>query len=198
MDNLNQFFDRLLGLSVSNISVWQMCMRAVFVYVSALLMVRALGDRRFAGKYATFDIIIGIMLGATLSRAISGSSPFFPTLLSAFALVLMHRLLSAASFQFSWLEKWIKGRPRVLIKNGKVDQQVLRATHITSQDLEVVMRSQGTFPYLSSAPYSALDPVSAQSPPPQSWQQIEKQIDIATLEPNGSLNVKLRSDQAED
>ncbi|MBE9062702.1 DUF421 domain-containing protein [cf. Phormidesmis sp. LEGE 11477] len=182
MDNLSQFFDRLLGLSAADISVWQMCMRAVFVYVSALVMVRALGDRRFAGKYATFDVIIGIMLGATLSRAIAGSSPFFPTLLSAFALVAMHRLLSVASFQFTWLEQWIKGGPRMLIENGKVNQQVLRKTHITSQDLEAVMRSQGTFPQSSQAQSSL------------SWQQIEEQIDIATLEPNGSINVKLRSD----
>ncbi|EDX86185.1 hypothetical protein S7335_3888 [Synechococcus sp. PCC 7335] len=179
MDYLSQILDRLLGLSTDNISVWQMCMRAIFVYVGALLMVRMLGDRRFAGKYATFDVIIGIMLGATLSRAISGSSPFFPTLLSAFALVAMHRLLSAVSFRFTWLEQWIKGGPRVLIKNGRIDQQVLRETHITSQDLEVVMRSQGTFP---------------QSWQQKSWQQIEEQVDMATLEPNGSINIKLRSD----
>lgn len=190
MDYFSQFLDRLLGLSADNISVWQMCMRAVFVYVSALLMVRALGDRRFAGKYATFDVIIGIMLGATLSRAISGSSPFFPTLLSAFALVAMHRLLSAAAFQFVWLERWIKGGPRLLIKDGKVNKRTLRQTHLTSQDLEVVMRSQGTFANLPSTDHN-----SDYSEPHQSWQQLEKQIEIATLEPNGSINIKLRSDQ---
>lgn len=189
MDYSNQFFDRLLGLSTSDITVWQMCARAVFVYISALLMVRALGDRRFAGKYATFDVIVGIMLGATLSRAISGSSPFFPTLLSALALVLMHRLLSSAAFRFTWLETWIKGGPKLLIQNGKVNKRVLRETHLTSQDLEVVMRSQGTFSTLNPATENpATDRQTACS-----WQQIEDQIETATLEPNGSISIKLRS-----
>jgi len=183
MNYFSQFFDRLLGLSASDISVWQMCARALFVYISALLLVRALGDRRFAGKYATFDVIVGIMLGATLSRAISGSSPFFPTLISAFSLVLMHRLLSAAAFRFAWLEAWIKGGPKLLIQNGKVNKRVLRETHLTSQDLEVVMRSQGTFSTLNST----TDQQTASS-----WQQIEKNIETATLEPNGSINIKLR------
>jgi uncharacterized membrane protein YcaP (DUF421 family) len=190
MDLFGRLLDGLLGLSADNISVGQMCARAVFVYISALIMVRALGDRRFAGKYATFDVIIGIMLGATLSRAISGSSPFFPTLLSAFALVLMHRLLSSAAFRFAWLESWIKGGPKLLIKNGKVDKQVLRETHLTSQDLEVVMRSQGTFTDLDSASNPLKTAIS--------WQKIEEQIETATLEPNGSINIKLRSSSPED
>lgn len=185
MDHFSQFFDRLLGLSADNISVWQMCMRAMFVYVSALLMVRALGDRRFAGKYATFDVIIGIMLGATLSRAISGSSPFFPTLLSAFALVAMHRLLSAASFRFAYIERWIKGRPLLLIENSKVNKQALRATHMTYQDLEIAIRSQGNFP-------DSQFPTSDHPYATQSLEQIEDHIETAILEPNGSLNIKLQ------
>ncbi len=185
MNYFSQFFDSLLGLGASDITLWQMCARAAFVYVSALLMVRALGDRRFAGKYATFDVIIGIMLGATLSRAISGSSPFFPTLASAFTLVLMHRLLSTASFRFGWLERWIKGGPRLLIKNGKVDRQVLRETHLTSQDLGVVMRSQGSF-----LPTDASEAT-------RSFRCIEEQIETATLEPNGSISIKLRSSSSD-
>lgn len=185
MDHLGRLLNATLGLNADNISVWQMCARAVFVYISALLIVRALGDRRFAGKYATFDVIVGIMLGATLSRAISGSSPFFPTLLSAFSLVLMHRLLSSAAFRFAWLEAWIKGGPKLLIKDGKINKRVLRETHLTSQDLEVVMRSQGTFPNLDST----TDRIQTA----KSWQQIEQQIETATLEPNGSVNIKLRS-----
>lgn len=190
MDHVGQFFNRLLGLDASDISVWQMCMRAAFVYVSALLMVRLMGNRRFAGQYATFDVIIGIMLGATLSRAISGSSPFFSTLASAFALVVMHRLLSAASFQFAWLERWIKGGPRVLIENGQMNKQVLRETHLTSQDLSVVMRSQGNFPSVSSD--------LNQQHADDAWQQVEAQIETATLEPNGSINIKLRPEHQAD
>ncbi|MGB3574148.1 MAG: YetF domain-containing protein [Phormidesmis sp.] len=185
MDYFSQLFDRLLGLSTDNISMWQMSARAAFVYVSALLMVRAIGHRRFAGQYATFDVIIGIMLGATLSRAISGSSPFFPTLASALALVGMHRLLSAASFRFAWLERWIKGRPLLLVKDGKVNKRAFRSTHLTYQDLGVVMRSQGDFP-------DSKFPTSNQPYATQSLAQIEDQIETATLEPNGNLNIKLQ------
>jgi hypothetical protein len=65
-----------LGAEAREIGVAQMALRAVVVYVATVFMVR-LGKKRFMGQGTAFDLILGIMLGSTVSRAITGTAPFF-------------------------------------------------------------------------------------------------------------------------
>jgi hypothetical protein len=60
----------------------QMALRAVVVYVVTVIIVR-LGKKRFMGQGTAFDVILGIMLGSIVSRAITGNAPFFPALATA-------------------------------------------------------------------------------------------------------------------
>ena len=99
-----------LGLKAQQLNIWQMGLRAAIIYLAALLMVRIAGDRRFVGKYATFDVILSIIFGSTLSRAINGTSAFFETIFAGFVLVGMHWLFSAIAFHFTKFESTIKGR----------------------------------------------------------------------------------------
>ena len=51
------------------------------IYVAAVLMVRV-GEKRFLGKNTVFDVILGIVLGSVVSRAVTGFSPFFTKLVA--------------------------------------------------------------------------------------------------------------------
>ncbi|MEQ9549584.1 MAG: hypothetical protein RIM23_08200 [Coleofasciculus sp. G3-WIS-01] len=62
------------GLEAQTLNVWQMGLRAAVIYGTALIMVRVIGDRRFIGKYAAMDLLLGVVLGSTLSRAINGAA----------------------------------------------------------------------------------------------------------------------------
>ena len=132
--------DWALGLSVKELSFWQMGLRAIIVYLAALAMVRIAGERRFIGKIAAFDIILTIIFGSTLSRAINGTSRFFETIFAAFVLVLMHRSISALSFHKPNWENKIKGRSRILIKDGQLRDRTMRDCHITKEDLASALR----------------------------------------------------------
>lgn len=129
-----------LGLDAQQINLWQMGLRAAIIYIAALCMVRTIGDRRFIGSYAAFDVILSIMFGSTLSRAINGTSAFFATIFAGFVLVTMHWLFSSIAFYFAPWENKIKGQSRVLIKNGELCHQTMAACHITKQDLESTLR----------------------------------------------------------
>jgi uncharacterized membrane protein YcaP (DUF421 family) len=87
----------LLGLGVEDLSAGQMALRAVLTFVVTLAIVR-FGDKRLFGKGTAFDIITAIMIGSIMSRAITGSSPLFPTWVAGLVLVGMHWLVAALAY----------------------------------------------------------------------------------------------------
>ncbi|WP_036483591.1 DUF421 domain-containing protein [Myxosarcina sp. GI1] len=129
-----------LGLDAQKLNIWQMGLRAIIIYIAALVMVRIGGDRRFIGKFAAIDVVLGIILGSTLSRAINGSSAFFSSIGAGFVLVAMHWLFASLAYYFPSLDKYIKGRSRVIIRDGQICQKAIRQSHITQQDLQSILR----------------------------------------------------------
>ena len=85
-----------IGLESQQMEFWQMALRAVIVYAVTLAMVR-LGKKRFMGKATAFDIILGIMLGSIVSRAITGNEPLVPALAATAALIALHSALTAVA-----------------------------------------------------------------------------------------------------
>ena len=132
-----------LGLNADNadkLSIWQMGLRAAVIYVAALMMVRLADERRFVGKYAAFDVILSIIFGSTLSRAINGTSAFFESIFAGLVLVVMHWLFSTIAFRSTKLEKYIKGKPQLLIENGQLCHKTMQACHISREDLVSTLR----------------------------------------------------------
>ncbi|WP_046869154.1 DUF421 domain-containing protein [Microvirga massiliensis] len=123
-----------LGLQSQDISVWQMGVRAAVVYVVTVLIVR-LGKKRFMGRATAFDVILGIMLGSIVSRAVTGNAPFLPALVAAAVLVAMHWVSSAMALHWHAFGRAIKGQPVLMVRDGKVDETVMRKTHMTEHDL---------------------------------------------------------------
>ena len=124
-----------LNAQAQQLNIWQMGLRAAIIYLAALIMVRIAGERRFIGKYATFDVILSIIFGSTLSLAINGTSAFWETIFAGFILVAMHWLFSAIAFHFTQFEHIIKGRSHVIIRNGQLCHKTMEAFQITREDL---------------------------------------------------------------
>ena len=127
------------GLDAGDMSPVQIGLRTVLVYVSTLLIVR-LSSKRFLADASAFDVVVGIMLGSVMSRAISGSTPFFPTLLAGAALLALHWLFGVVAYHTSWFGFWIKGERVLLIKDGDIQRDGMRRGSITSDDLKQALR----------------------------------------------------------
>lgn len=131
----------LLGLGSDSLLLWQMALRAVIVYLAAIVLVR-LGEKRFLGKYTALDVILGFMLGSVLSRAVTSSAPFFETILGgALGLVLMHWLFAVLSFHSDRFGDLVKGSDRVLVRDGAIDWDSLQKSHISEDDLMAAVRN---------------------------------------------------------
>ena len=122
--------DDLLGTFPEALTIPQMALRAVLVYIAAVMMVRIGASRAFSRNTA-LDVVMAIIFGATLSRAINGSAPLLPTLVSGALLVALHWLLSAASVQWNIVGKLLKGEVLVLVTRGEVDEHALRKAEIS-------------------------------------------------------------------
>ncbi len=148
--------NELLGLDADELNVMQMAARAVVVYVTALLMLR-LGEKRFLGKNTAFDVILGIILGSVVSRAITGSTAFFPTLGAGLVLILLHWLFAVLAFHSDWFGTWIKGNARLLVKDGQIDWTAMRKSSISEKDLISALRSQANISTLDEVQEARLE-----------------------------------------
>lgn len=131
-----------LGQDPQSLTVWEMSLRAVVIFLTGLALVR-LGDKRLRGRHTAFDMLMAIIIGSVLSRAINGSAAFFPTLAAAAVLVALHWSIAALAFHIAGFGPLVKGNERLLVRDGEILWDQMRKAHISSHDLEQALRLQG-------------------------------------------------------
>lgn len=154
--DLQGLFNRTFGITPAEIAWWQMIVRAAVVYLLTIMLVR-IGNARFMAKGTAFDLVLAIILGSVASRAITGNAPFFGALAAALTLVGLHWVFAALAFHLDSLGGWLKGRSQVLIRDGKLQPQALRHSHITERDLLESLRIQTKTTDISSVREARLE-----------------------------------------
>jgi uncharacterized membrane protein YcaP (DUF421 family) len=141
---MHELLDYLYGFRADShtITAVQMLTRAILLFFAALVLLRLSGPRTFGGSTA-FDLVVKIMLGSVMSRAVAASSPFGGTLLACAAFVLLHRGLAWASCRYGWVDKLVKGQVFVLAQEGRVDEAQLRALNLNELDLQEGLHESG-------------------------------------------------------
>jgi uncharacterized membrane protein YcaP (DUF421 family) len=123
----------LLGVHAEELVWYQMILRAVFIFIVALICIRITGMRSF-GAQSAFDIVFSITIGGVLSRGITGHYPFIPVLLAALTLTLCHKAIALMS-RNSTIRKITEGSPVCLFKDGKLLNQELKRYSINETDI---------------------------------------------------------------
>lgn len=124
-----------------DLSAVQMGMRAIVVFLVALVMIRVSGRRSF-GQRSPFDSVVVILLGATLGRAIVGASPFVPTVVASFAIVICHRMLAWACMRSPRLERLVGGTQREVYSDGAFNQHEMEGALVSRTDIEESVRQK--------------------------------------------------------
>src|SRR5918912_2131549 len=104
---------------------WQECMRAIVIFLYGLALVRIAGRRVF-GKWAALDIIVSIVIGSNLSRALTGSAALWGTLAATTLLMALHWALAHAVARSTRLSHLLEGQPIRLGAGGRLEPSVLR------------------------------------------------------------------------
>ena len=136
------FLYNVIGVGNDDLTVWQIGLRAFLIYLTAILLVK-FGEKRFMGKNTAFDMILGIILGSVLSRAITGNASFFKIIGAGVLLVGIHYLFAFISYYSDGFGSFVKGNARILVKDGEIQWDNMRKSHISKKDLEMALYSNG-------------------------------------------------------
>ena len=145
-----------------NAEPWQICVRAVLIFIVGILCIRIAGRRTFS-QASPLDIVVAIIVGSNLSRIMTGKADFLGGLGASLIIVLMHRGLAMATLHWSILSDIVKTDPVVLLKDGRIDHRALVRHGISEPDLLEGLRLE-----------------NCDSP---------KDVRVATLEPSGKISV---------
>jgi uncharacterized membrane protein YcaP (DUF421 family) len=133
--------DELFG-NGRDLEWYQMGSRALVVFLITLAFLRFSGTRAF-GMRSPFDNVLGILLGAVLSRTITGASEFFPTVFGAMIITILHRCfawLSLKNEKIGWL---VKGKATTIFENGSMNFDNMSRCLVTRKDLLESVREAG-------------------------------------------------------
>jgi uncharacterized membrane protein YcaP (DUF421 family) len=122
-----------------DLTFWQMGARALIIFIIGLMLIKLSGRRSF-GMQMSFDNVIVILLGAILSRAVVGVSPFVPVIFASLVIVLLHRLCAWGGIYSKAFGKLIKGDQMILYENGELNQKNMKIGMISLHDLMEGMR----------------------------------------------------------
>lgn len=128
--------------TVHDVSLAQECARAVLVFVYGLIVLRISGRRTFA-RWSALDIVVSIVVGSSLSRAMTGSAPLWGTLAAVAVLVLLHWGIAYAVSRSQRFSVLIEGSPVALAVGGNIRQRNLHRHLVSLSDLGEALREKG-------------------------------------------------------
>jgi uncharacterized membrane protein YcaP (DUF421 family) len=138
---MEHLFVDIFGVQ-NHLTTGQEAARAVLIFSYGLLLLRVSGPRMF-GHWSALDIVISIMVGSALARAMTGSAPLVGTMVAAAVMALLHVVLAHCVARSKALAHLVEGEPVILIDHGRIDHRERKRNKISEADLREALREQG-------------------------------------------------------
>ena len=120
-------------------------LRTLILYAVVVFSVRLMGKRQL-GELQPSELVITILVSniATLSLE-DVEIPLLHGILPILVLVCFEVLVSQLSLKSVRIRRWISGSPKIIIRSGVIDQQMLRELRFSVDDLMTSLRTSGVF-----------------------------------------------------
>ncbi len=144
--------------------------RTVILFLFAIISVRLMGKRQI-GEMQPTELVVTILLSEVAAAPMQDTDiPLVNSVLCVLLLVALSILSSVLSMRFGRFREAFDGHPAIVINNGELDQNKMRALRLTIQDLMSSLRQKDVF-------------------------DIE-QVQYAIVETNGTVSVMLKPEYA--
>lgn len=140
----------VFGTVDTDLNALQMAMRAAVTFFVTVAVVRV-GNKRLFGKGTAYDMVVAIMIGSVMSRAITGSGAgtMLATWAAGLTLIVLHWFLSWLAFHIDSFGSVVKGHEVQLVKDSEIVEDGMQQTGTTRRDLDRAMREDGNAPDVS-------------------------------------------------
>ena len=143
-------------------------LRAVIIYFSVIFAVRIMG-RRQVGELSNHEFVITILISAVATIPLEDNEiPLANSLLPILIFISFEVLVSALSMKSAWFRDKLQGKPFVIIKDGRLNQNAMKSLRITVDDILDTLRQKDVFDI--------------------------SEVKNAVIETNGSLSVQKKDD----
>lgn len=135
-------FHHVIGQDTAPMLWWQMGARAIIIFFWAVLLYR-LFPRRVFSNSSTTDVMLVVIVGSSLSRAMTGPAPLVPTIFATGLLGALYLIVMVVASRESRLGPIIKGRPIRLVDDGRINHRAMRRAQRDQSDLQEILRLHG-------------------------------------------------------
>ena len=143
--------------------------RTIILYIFVTLGIRLMGKRQI-GEMQPNELVVTLLISEIAAIPLQDTSqPILNGVVAIFMLVILEILISVISMKSLLMRKIMNGKSAVIIKNGVIDQQMMKSVRMTVLDLVELLRGQDVFDISTVA--------------------------FAVLEVNGNLSVLLKSSE---
>jgi len=140
----------------TSVSLLEKVVRPVLVYLFLVIGLRLAGKRELAQLNA-FDLVVLLTLSNTVQNAIIGAdNSLLGGVIGATTLLVFNFIVVRFAFTHPRVERFIQGDADMLMRNGTVIAERLRAEGVTVGELEAAARRQG-FPSLRDVDKAILE-----------------------------------------
>jgi uncharacterized membrane protein YcaP (DUF421 family) len=126
-----------------SLSVGELMLRAIIVFFFIYALLRLFG-KKHVGEMAPFDLVVLLILSESVQNAIIGDDQSVTGgLVASATLVGVSALVGYASWRNKIVANVFEGRPRILVRNGRILKDVLAREQITHAELLEALRREG-------------------------------------------------------
>lgn len=119
--------------------------RVLLIYMLIIASLRIMGKRQI-GQLQPSELVITILISNIATMAIEDANvPLIGGIIPILTLISFDVIISALTLKFRGARRIVSGTPRVIIKDGKIDQQELRELRFTIDDMMEQLRGNNIF-----------------------------------------------------
>jgi uncharacterized membrane protein YcaP (DUF421 family) len=118
-------------------------LRAAIMYLFIFAIMRVIGKKELSGMSA-FELVLLIVMGDLIQQAVTQQdNSITAAVLAVSTMALLVVATSYVSFRFQRVASATEGIPVVIVREGRVQQQLIRMERLTEDEVREAAREQG-------------------------------------------------------
>lgn len=122
---------------------YELVIRGTCIYFFMFVVLKIWGKKHL-GEMAIFDFILLLFISEAVQNSlVDDDKSIVGGMIVILTFLSLNTLMNKLSYRFHSVEKFIDGEPTIIIKDGVINNSVLKKEQITQQELYEALRQEG-------------------------------------------------------